>query len=417
MDNGLRILTAPMQGTNTVTVLVLCGTGSDYESREINGISHFLEHMFFKGTEKRPGADVIAEELDGMGSVHNAFTSHEVTGYYIKAGKAYLNDSLEILADIYRNALLLGEEIEKEKQVITEEMHMYRDTPESYVWNIWEALLYGDQPAGRDVIGKEEVIRRLGREDFLNYFYHQYVASNTAVAVAGNFNESGAAEAVREIFSGIRHEPPIRKKPEIMEEQARPAVSVLYKETDQTHLVAGFRGYSAVHPRRYAADVLAVLLGGGMSSRMFQELRERLGLAYAVSSSHEEYSNRGFLTTYAGVDHRNVEKIIKAALKEYKRICVEPVSPKELKRVKEYIRGTTLIALEASNAVAGFVGKEEMTTGKPMTVEEVFAKIDKVTADDICVAAKEIIRPEKLNLAMIGPFREKEKFEKLLKEF
>lgn len=417
LENGLRILTAPMQGTNTVTVLVLCGTGSDYEMKDQNGISHFLEHMFFKGTKKRPTPEEIAEELDGLGSVHNAFTSHEITGYFIKAGKTSCDQSLEILADIYNNSLLDAEEIEKEKQVIVEEMHKDRDNPMIYIWWVWENLLYGDQPAGWDVIGEEKIIRALKKDDFVNYFHHQYVSKNTAIVIAGNFDEAGAEEKIKKLFSGIRPEAPFRKKPAVLERQSSPAVKIEFKENDQTNLVLGFRGYDANHPERYAAEVLAVLLGGGMSSRMFIKIREKLGLAYAVWSAHESYSNRGFLTTYAGVDHRNVEKTIRAALKEYKDLCANPVSPKELKRVKDYIRGTTLIGLEQSNAVASFVGTEEIVTGKPVTIDEVFAKIERVGADDICAVARDIMRPERLNLALIGPFREKEKFEKLLKEF
>lgn len=417
LENGLRIITAPMKGTNTVTVLVLCGTGSDYESKEINGISHFLEHMFFKGTEKRPDHSIVAQELDGMGSVYNAFTSHEITGYYIKAGKTYLEKSLEILSDIYRNSLLKEEDIEREKQVIIEELHKDRDMPMLYVGWLWEQLLYGNQPAGWDVIGSEETIRNMKRQQFVDYFYHQYVASNTAIVVAGNFEEPATTQLIKDYFGGIRHTPPIRKKSPFQENQSSPALHVEYKETDQTHLIIGFRGYAAVHPRRYAADVLGALLGSGMSSRMFSEIRERLGLAYVVASDHDSYSNRGYLTTYAGVDHGKVEKTMRAVLNEYKRLCDEPVRETELKKVKDYIRGTTLIGLEASNAVASFVGGEEMLTGTPMTIDEVFAKIDAVSSDDICAVAKETIRLEKLSCAMIGPIKNQQPLEKILADF
>ncbi|TSC78133.1 MAG: hypothetical protein G01um101433_420 [Parcubacteria group bacterium Gr01-1014_33] len=416
LDNGLRIITAPMQGTNTVTILVLCGTGSDYESREINGISHFLEHMFFKGTKNRPTPDEIKHELDSMGSISNAFTSHEITGYHIKAAKTYLDQSLDLLADIYNNSLLTEGEIERERQVIIEEMHKDRDTPTLYIWWVWERLLYGDQPAGRDVIGEEKVIRGLARDDFVNYFHHQYVAGDTAVVVAGNFDEEKTFQKIKELFSGIRHDAPFRKKAEYREPDAE-RIALEYKETDQTHIALGFHGYDAFHEKRYAADVLATLLGGSWSARMWDRIREKLGLAYTVWTSHESYSNRGQLVTYAGVDHKNVEKTIQAALEEYKKITQELVSEEELKRVKNYIRGTTLIGLEQSNAVASFVGTEEMITGKPMTAEEVFAKIDGVTAEDIREVSRELMRPEKLHLAMIGPCKDKEMFQKILGAF
>lgn len=417
LDNGLRVITAPMQGTNTVTVLVLCGTGSDYESREIAGISHFLEHMFFKGTKNRPTPDAIKHELDGMGSLSNAFTSHEITGYHIKAGKTYLGQSLELLADIYKNSLLSEEELEKERQVIVEEMHKDRDTPTLYIWWVWERLLYGDQPAGWDVIGEEKVIRSLHRQNFVDYFNHQYVSANTAVVVAGNFDEVEVLKQVIALFSDIRQEPPFRIKPQLGEKQLLPALRLEHKETDQTHLALGFKGYDANHPKRYVAEVLATILGGSWSSRMWDRIRDKLGLAYTVWSAHESYSNRGYLITYAGVDHGNVEKTLKTSLEEYKRIAGEPVEEVELKRVKDYLKGTTLIALEASNAVASFVGTEEMVTGKPMTVEEVFAKIEAVKSEDILAVAREIIRPEKLNLAIIGPFKDTISFETILKGF
>lgn len=410
----MRVITAPMQGTNTVTILVLCGTGSDYEAREINGISHFLEHMFFKGTKNRPTPDLVKHELDGMGSISNAFTSHEVTGYHVKAAKTYLDQSLDLLADIYKNSLLPQEEIERERQVIVEEMHRDRDTPTLYIWWIWERLLYGDQPAGWDVIGEEKTIRALTREDFANYFTHQYVAANTAVVAAGNFAEEETLEKIKSYFGGIRHAAPIRKKAALAEAQSSPALHIEYKETDQTHIAIGFRGYDANHPRRFAAEVLASLLGGSWSSRMWDRIREKLGLAYTVFTGHESYSNRGYLLTYAGVDHGNVEKTIAAALEEYRRVCDELPPAAELKRVKDHIRGTTLIGLEQSNAVASFVGSEEMITGKPLTIEEIFAKIDAVSAEDLCAAAKEIIRTGRLNLAMIGPFKDPAPFKKLL---
>jgi len=417
LENGLRIITAPMQGTNTVTILVLCGTGSDFESRDIAGISHFLEHMFFKGTTKRPTPDEIKHELDSMGSVSNAFTTHELTGYHIKAAKTNLAQSLDLLADIYKNSLLSEEEIGRERQVIIEEMHRDRDTPTLYVWWVWENLLYGDQPAGLDVIGEEAVIRALTHENFANYFTHQYVASNTAVVLAGNFDEPSVIESVKSAFAGVRNELPFRTKPALEKLASGPRAKIIYKETDQTHLTIGFYGYDANHPKRYAAEVLGALLGGSWSSRMWDRIRDKLGLAYTVMTAHEGYSNRGYLVTYAGVAHENVEKTLRAALEEYKKITTELVPEVELKRVKDYIRGTTLIGLEASNAVANFIGGEEMLTGKPVTVEEMFAKLDQVTPADIQEVAKEIIRRETLHLAMIGPFKDQEPFEKILNEF
>ncbi|OGZ96788.1 MAG: hypothetical protein A2847_00930 [Candidatus Sungbacteria bacterium RIFCSPHIGHO2_01_FULL_50_25] len=417
LENGLRIITAPMKGTNTITVLVLCGTGSDHESRELRGISHFLEHMFFKGTENRPRAIQIAEELDGIGSVYNAFTSHEITGYFVKAEKAHLAKSLDVLSDIYKHSLLAEEEIEREKQVVIEELHRDLDTPENHIWWIWERLLYKDQPAGWDTIGIEETIRSFTREQFVNYFEHQYTSANTAVVVAGNFDEASIGSDIAKRFADIRSGNPIREKPDVKEEQASPDIYLEHKKTDQTHLVVGFRGYPGLHESKYAAEVLGAILGSGMSSRMFVRIRERLGLAYTVMSAHESYSNRGFLVTYAGVDHTNVEKTIRAVLEEYKKIRDEGITPQELRRVKDQIRGRTSITLEASNAVANFVGQEEMMTGKPLTIDEIFDKIEAVAIDDISRVSREMMKPERLNLALIGPFEDKRVFEDMLNEF
>lgn len=402
LENGLRVLAAPMRGTNTVTVFVMCGTGSDNEPREVGGISHFLEHMFFKGTEKRPNHLAISQELDAMGSISNAFTTHETTGYFIKAGAPYLDRCLDLLADIYKHSLLPEAEIEKEKQVVIEEMHMRRDEPTSYIWQLWEALLWGDQPAGREVIGTEEVIRRLGRKDFLDYFIRQYVAENTAVVIAGNFEEAGGIARVQELFGNIRTGAP-RAKPAVAEPQAAPELRSERRAIDQTHLLVGFRGYDAFHPKRYAADVLGTILGGGWSSRMFVRIREELGLAYTVFASSENYSNRGFFATYAGVTHDRISATIQAILDEYRRIRSEPVSAEELSRTKDYIKGRMLMELETSNAVASHVGGEEMLTGKPLTADEIFARIDAVTAADCTAVAEELFRPERLNAAILGP--------------
>ncbi len=402
LDNGLRTFTAPMQGTNTVTVLVMCGTGSDCEERREGGISHFLEHMFFKGTTERPTPEHIRHELDQMGSISNAFTDHETTGYYIKAAKLHTDRALEILADIYRNSLLAEAEIEREKQVVIEEMHLRRDEPTTHIWRLWEQLLYREEPAGRDVCGEEATVRGFDRDDLARYFTHQYVAGNTAVVVAGSIGEDRVTAKIRELFSDIRHETP-RSKPGLVEVQAAPELSGEERKTDQTHLVIGFRGYDVFSPRRYAAELLAALLGGSWSSRMFSRVREKLGLAYSVSSDYANYSNRGFLVTYAGVAHGNVLRTTQVILDEYRRIREEIVPAGELTRTKDFLKGRMLMALETSDAVASFVGGEEMLTGKPLTIDEVFARIDEVGSADIRVVAEELLRPARLNAVLLGP--------------
>lgn len=415
LPNGLRVLTAPMKGTNTVTVLVMCATGSDNEAQKERGISHFLEHMFFKGTKNRPNSQIIKRELDSMGSISNAFTSHEYTGYYIKAGHVYLDQALELLSDIYKNSRLEPKEIDRERQVIIEEMHMRLDDPGGYVGQVFEELLYGgEQNAGWDVIGTEAHIRNFTPKQFREYFWHQYTSHNTIVIVAGNFDEAKTFLKIRKHFSKIRSGSP-KPKAGFSEAQSKPVLKLYWKETDQSHLVLGFRGLHARHKDRYAAEMLATILGGSWSSRMWDTVRDRLGLAYTVQTSNDSYSNRGSFTTYAGVAHENLEKAIKAIMAEYAKIAEKGVLPKELKLARDYVKGRTLLALESSNAVANFVGLEEVVTGKPMTVAEVFRKIDALTPKDIHAAAKKIIKPQTLNLAVIGPHKDGVKFEKLLR--
>lgn len=414
LASGLRILTAPMKGTNTVTTLVMVGTGSDYETKDNNGISHFLEHMVFKGTKKRSRPLDIKRELDSIGSVSNAFTSHEFTGYFIKAGRIHLDFSLELLSDIYKNSLLKEEELIKERQVIIEEIHRYKDTPTAFIWRMWEHLLYGDQPAGWEVAGTEEILKKLERKDFLDYWGTHYVSTNTAVIVAGNFDEKETVEKIKKYFSGIR----VAKTgsaPEVREEQKKPILEIGYKETDQTHIVVGFRGLPVSHKDIYALQVLSTITGGNWSSRMFETIREKLGLAYTVRTAEESFSNRGYFVTYAGVDHSYTKKALAAILNEYKKLREKGVSGKELKLAKDYIKGTSLIGMEASDAVADFIGIEEIVTGKPLTIDEVFGKIDKITVGDLNRLARFIFNPASLNAAVLGPYKEKKEFEKILK--
>lgn len=416
LPNGLRILTAPMAGTNTVTVLVMCATGSDCETKEISGISHFLEHMFFQGTTSRPSSKIINQELVRMGSEHNAFTGHETTGYFIKAGKLYLARSLDILADIYKNSLLDEKEIAREKQVVVEEMHLDKDTPTTHIWRLWEGLLYGDQPAGWDISGDEKTVRRFRREDCISYFARQYVAGNTAVVVAGSIDAGKVVDEVKKLFSDIRQAEP-RSKPAVREAQATPAFLAEERKTDQTHCIIGFRGYDVFHPRRYAADILATILGGSGGSRMYLRIRDELGLAYAIFSGSSNYSNRGYLYTYAGVAHDNLEKTGGAILDEYRRIREEKVPDDEIEITREFLKGRILMDLETSNAMASFIGGEEMLTGSPLTVDEVFAKIDAVTSGDVLAAAQEIFRPSRLNAVLLGPGADSDKFRSIVNSF
>ena len=414
-SNGLRLVTVPMKNTKAVTVLVLVGAGANYETKNINGISHFLEHMFFKGTKKRPNTLAVAETLDRVGGDYNAFTGREYTGYWAKVDSKHLDLALDWVSDIFLNSKLEPQEIEREKGVIIEEINMDSDTPISHIEDIWENLLYGNQPAGWSVLGKEGVITKLKRGQFLNHLNNHYLAKNTVVIVAGDIKEVKSLKLkVKSYFANIKTGKSQLKK-KVIEKQKKPQVLVRYKKTDQSHLFLGVRAYDIFNERKYALGLLAIILGGNMSSRLWIAVREKEGLAYYVSTSADAYTDHGYLATRAGIDNNRVEKAIEIILKEYKRMTQEKISEAELKKAKDYIKGNTILGLESSNAIASFIGMQEILTNKILTPEEKFAKIDSVTAEDIQKIAKDIFRPEKLNLALIGPFGNKKKFEKLLK--
>ena len=414
LTNGLRIITVPVKGTKTVSVLVLVGAGSKYETKEISGLSHFLEHMLFKGTKKYPNTLKLIEPLDKIGGQYNAFTDQEFTGYWAKVDATHLDLALDWVADIYLNSKISEEEIEREKGTILQELNMYLDTPMSYVSDLWTNLLYGDQPAGWRIIGQEEVIKKIKRAQFIKYLKEYYSSKNTIIIVAGQITHSSVLAKVKKYFKSI-NSGSVKDKLPVREKQHKPQSLIHYKKTDQTHLHLGARsGYDIFHPDKYALGLLGVILGGNMSSRLWISVRERQGLAYYVSAGAETDTDTGCFVARAGVDNQRVEKAIKTILNEYKKIARKKVTQTELNKAKDYTKGTTLINMESSDAQASFVAFQELLTGEILTLEEKFAKIEEVTVDDIQRVAQDIFRPEKLNLALIGPFKDKARFEKIL---
>jgi len=414
LNNGLRIITVPAKNTKTVTVLVLVGTGSKYETKNINGLSHFLEHMFFKGTKKRPNTMKIVEPLDKIGGVYNAFTGQEMTGYWAKIDANHLDLVLDWVSDIYLNSKIAQEEINRERGTIIQELNMILDSPMRYVYDLWENLLYGDQPAGWQIIGTEKMIKQTKRPEFIKYLKEHYSSKNTIIAVAGKIEHSSVIKKIEKYFKLI-NTGLVKNKLPVTEKQNKPQSLIYYKDTDQTHLHLGIRAYNIFHPDKYALSLLSVILGGNMSSRLFISVRERQGLAYYISTGAETNTDTGFLCTRAGVDNQKVEKAIETILKEYKKISQQKISPAELKKAKDYIKGTSLIGMESSDEQASFYALQELLTNKILTLEQKFAKIDAVTVNDIQRVAKDIFKTEKLNLALIGPFKDKKRFDKLLK--
>lgn len=407
-ENGLRLITIPMESANSVTVLILVGTGSKYETKDINGISHFLEHMFFKGTEKRPSTLDISETLDSVGGEYNAFTSKEVTGYWAKVDKKHSDVALDWITDIFLNSKFDAQEIEREKGVIIEEVNMYLDTPTAYVSDLFEKLLYKNQPAGWMVIGEKENILSFDREKIINYFKSHYSPSNTIVCVAGCIDEKEIEAKIKKYFENKKAEK-FSEKIKVAEEQENPEILLHHKKTDQTHFCLGVRGYDMYHPLKYAQNLLGIILGGNMSSRLFIKVRERSGLAYSIRTSVDSSTDTGYLVTQAGIDHRNLEKTIKLILEEYKDLKDKKITEKELQKAKDYLKGITMLSLDSSDNQASFYAVQELFENKTLTPEEKFALIDKVSVDDIKKVAEDIFVSEKLNLAVIGPVEESDK--------
>lgn len=418
--NNLRLITIPMPGVASVTVLLMVGAGSRYEEKNINGLSHFLEHMAFKGTKTRPNALAISSIIDGIGGEFNAFTSKDHTGYYIKAASQHLSLQVDVLSDMLLNSKFDATEIEKERGVIIEEINMYEDTPMRKVGDIYENLLYGDTKLGRDISGRKEVIKSVKREDFTGYIDRFYGPANTLVAVAGGVGRGTkwSEEKIYELVSqylGNWESKKVTKPDKTVDGQKEPHVLVKYKDTQQAHLCLGFRSYHLTHPGRYRLGVLTAILGGGMSSRLFIEVRERRGLAYYVRSANEQYTDVGNFVTQAGVDVVRIDDAIKVMLDEFVKVTLNSITAGELVKAKEYLKGRFILELEDSRNVAALFSSEELLEDDIKTPEDIIKEIDSVTLEDVTAVANDIFKEETLNLAVIGPYKDEERFGKLLK--
>ncbi|QQG37611.1 MAG: insulinase family protein [Candidatus Kaiserbacteria bacterium] len=414
LKNGLRIVLLPMPGNETATVMVMTGTGSRYESERENGLAHFLEHMFFKGTKKRPSAKAISEELDGVGALYNAFTAKERTAYFAKVRSQYLDTALDVISDIFLNSALPAKEITKERGAVIQEIDMYEDMPMRTVDNVFDALLFGQEhPLGRTILGPKENIRTFERADFAAYLKRNYTPHNTVVCVAGLFNEKKVLAKIQKDFGKLPEgAPPTFATFASTQTAAR--MSVREKKTDQTHFILGVPAYPYLHKDEFALAVLATILGSGMSSRLFLEVREKRGLAYSVHAWIERYPDTGYLAVQAGVEHGKLEKTIETILAEFKKIKHTKVSKAELEKAKAFIKGTMTLSLETSDELAGHAASTLINIGRVRPLDEILAGISSVTASDVQRVAKDVLRSEKLNLAVIGPHPEKEKFLSLL---
>ncbi len=415
LPNGLRIITVPMPSFESATSLVMVGAGSRYETRKNNGISHFLEHMAFKGTQKRPSAIDISNLIDGIGGEFNAFTGKETTGYYVKSAVSHVDLCLDVLSDMLQNSKLDQTEIEKEKGVILEEINLYEDTPSRKIGDVYERLLYGDVPMGWDIAGEKDVIRQINREYFQNYMQSLYSADNITVVVAGGINEDKTVGLIEKYF-GQMPKFDILRYDKVIEKQEKPKTFIKQKTTEQVHIALGFRTVPLNHPDRHSLSVLSAILGGGMSSRLFHEVREKRGLAYYVRTASEQYQDVGNLVSTAGLDPKRAEEGIKVIVEEYAKFAKGKagITAAELTKAKEFLKGHFVLELEDSRSVAGFYSQQEILEKKIENPDEIMAKIDRVTVLDVEKAAQKYFVEKSMNMAIIGNFASGQNFENLL---
>jgi predicted Zn-dependent peptidase len=408
LPNGVRIVTAPMPGNPTATVMISVGTGSFYEAPLQSGLSHFLEHMCFKGTTKRPSARMITTELDSIGALYNAFTSKDVTGYWAKADIKHFGKITDIVTDIFKNSIFPDKEIEKEKGVVMGEIDMYGDDPQE---KIGEALLkhmYKGQPAEREVLGTKETVKAIDRDALVSYRKSQYTGPNVIVTVAGGVTEEDMLSWATENFSDL---PKADPNPEFLtrdREQAGPETVFVDKDTDQSHIILAWRTFDRDNPDRYAARIAKNLLRSGMSSRLFIRLRDEMGSGYYVSASHSLHTSFGFFAISTGTTHDRVAEIVDAILAETDRLKTEPVPKDELEKVKEFMRAHRLMSLETSDDVAGYLAEQEAFERRILMPDEFDAIFSKVSAEDVMRVAKILFDPKKLAVAAIGKGIDKE---------
>lgn len=401
LKNGVTLITVPLKDNPSATVLVMVETGSEYETRETSGVSHFLEHMVFKGTKKRPNNMAISKELDSLGAHYNAFTGREYTGYYAKASKKHIKKIIEIVSDMYMNPIFDEKEIEKEKGVIIEELRLNRDLPQRNVYDLNCELLYGDQPAGWKIVGREETIKSFTREQIINYRKDHYVARSTVVIVTGDINLKQVEKDIEKAFQKLSLAPK-KNKEKVIENQIAPAIKIENKKTDQTHIIISFRSMNVNDERMSTLNVLTNILSGGMSSRLFSKMRDRLGICYYINAYHDSYTDHGTLNISAGVDSKRTKEAIQGILEECTRLKDELITRSELRKVKDHMIGNMALSLETSDAVADFVGDQQIFEHRVRKPEELIKKIEMVKDKDIQALAKEIFANEKLNFCAVG---------------
>ncbi|MFH0937569.1 MAG: pitrilysin family protein [Candidatus Daviesbacteria bacterium] len=413
LKNGLTLITIDLPYLESVTTMVAVGAGSRYETRKNNGISHFLEHMFFKGSKKYPSAEIISNLVDGIGAINNAGTEKEFTDYFIKSTSKHVELASDILSSMIKEPLFSEDEIEREKGVIVEELRMYKDTPSRYVLDLYLRLQFGNQPLGWYIGGSEKTVNSLSREDFIKYVKSLYSPKNMALIYAGKLPDN-TEKLAKKYFLDLPENEKLPYQPYKKQKQTEPKINIFYKNTDQAHLVLGVEGFGRDDPKKYAARVLGIILGEGMSSRLFTQIREKRGLAYHVMAGFEPYHDTGVFIAYAGLKLEKIKEGLEVIKAELLRTVMEKIANDEIKKAKEMERGRLAIRSESTNFLAEHFGVDFVLDRKIETFEEYLKKIDAVTAEDIQEVAKELFQINKFNLQIIGPLKSTSPFEKIL---
>lgn len=409
LSNGIRVLIHELPHTRSATITMYVATGARYEPAPVSGISHFIEHMLFKGTAKRPSAHDIAVSIEELGGFFNASTGQELTDYWVKVAYQHFDRGLDVLTDMLRAPLFDPNEIDKERRVILEELRETLDTPEDLVFFDLDALMWLPHPLGRDVAGSPESVSAITREQLLTYLARHYHAHNLVVSVAGYVDANEVLPKL-ETALGSFAPAPLEAYERFEPAQDRARWRIHYKKTEQAHVAVTTWASSRAHPDRFVVSVLNTILGGGMSSRLFQEIREKRGLAYSVSSFRSSLEDCGYFGSYAAVEPKNAAATLRAILAEWTRLADEPVPAEELVKAKEYIKGGILLSMEDTHSIAGWFGQQEALRQPLLSVDDVTAQIDAVTAADIQRVAQTMFRDDWLNLAVVGPFHGETKF-------
>lgn len=413
LDNGLRLVTTHMPHTQSVSINFFIGIGSRYETDQQAGISHFIEHLNFKGTTKRETSRDISTAIEGVGGFLNGGTDKELTIYWCRVAQPHFHLALDVLTDMLLNSRYDTGDIERERQVIIEEINRSKDSPSQQVNTIIEELLWPKHPLGRDIAGSKETVTGTTRQMMLDYLESNYRPNNTVVSLAGNIDPEEAVEAVSQATAGWNNQ---QAQPVFTayQENPNPRLQVEQRDTEQIHLCLALPGLSLLHPKRFALDMLNVVLGEGMSSRLFAEIRDKLGLAYSIHSYIDHFLDSGSMTVYAGVEPRRLPEAI-AAILEQLALLKEPIAETELSKAKELSKGRLLLRMEDSRSIASWTGGQEILTGKIRTIEEVVDIIDAVTATEIKELAEELLVSDQLRLAVVGPVADEGSLEELLK--